>query len=159
MEGVPRFQAFSQLHSKPSLHSFTRLFYSAMNPIKLHSPLSLSKQTTNWGFIRLTLLLSFKNSKVSFQRNSPPLPLKQFHAARSLSAISYAACAPFKSTARQSSFPLPCLLSPTPVFVSNFLPYPFSLSCFSSSCLPASLKSPLRLSLSLLHPPPINLLR
>lgn len=149
MEGVPCFQAFSYLHFKPSLRSFSWFFYSAMKPVKLHFPPSLSKQTTNWGFIRLTLLLSFKNSKVSFRSNSPPLPLKQFRAARSLSAISYAACVP---TGRAHSRGLvSCLLHLSLSLISSLTPFLSLVLLFVLSvCLSQvpTLRQPFMLSLS-----------
>lgn len=155
-------QPISRYFKGPSLHSvsdsidgrgypvFKLSLTSTSSPLcilfpgsstQMHSPLSLSKQTTNWGFIRLTLLLSFKNSQVSFCSNSPPLPPKQFYAARYLSAISYATCAPFKSARQAECIPVASCrlhLSLSPISSRT----PFSLSCFSSSCLPASLKSP-----------------
>lgn len=122
---------------------------------QMHFPLSLSKQTTNWGFICLTLLLSFKNSKVCFRSNSLPLPPKQFYAARYLSAISYATCASFKSARQAEGIPVAsCRLHLSLSLISSRTP--FSLSCFSSSCLPVSLKSSLRCSLLCFHSSPPN---
>lgn len=158
---VPYFQALSYLCSKPSLCSLSLFLYSVMKPIQLHFSFSLSKfsQIDKKGSYTSNAASFIKECQCLFPQQQPVCHQSSYMLPSPFLPSAMRLIHPLRVPARQSSFfcLVSCLLLRSLSLISSLAPSSFY--CFSSSCLPASLRLPLWCGLPLFHsfgPPPSN---